>query len=240
MSARSFSPRRLDQSFSRLAYPAALKSLLLANNPAYCHYFDDFQGDALNAQYPANVGTGTQVVGVTEAVNGTATLTTGANAADSAGQHYWRHWNGTNGFYYICRFQQDTITLAKFEVGLNDAITGDTGMVATKATPTHTGTSYAVMCRDTNDDSNVTFISAAAGAAGANADWGGTFAAGTYFIAEIVGAGAFVSGYMNGQYVGGGAITAGTAVTPWIYTLKREAVARTLTVDYQGIMGPRA
>ena len=234
-----FLPRRLDRAFDRLAFPEAAKALMLYNNPAYCAFWDDYLGDALNARYPASVGTGTQVVGTTEFLNGELTLTTGANSADCAGQQFWRHWDGTRGLYYICRFKIDTITTSKFEIGLSDAITGDTGMVATKATTTHTGTSYAVFCLDTNDDANVTFISAAAGVTGANADWTGTLAADTYLIAEIVFQNGQAMGYLNGQLVGGGAVTAGTDVTPWVYALTRTTATRTVTVDYQGIIGPR-
>lgn len=237
----NFLPSRLDLAFSRLAFPEAAKALFAfqAGNPAYCSLWDDFIGDALDAKYAASVGTGTQTVGVTEGLNGTATLTTDTNTNDSAGLLYQRHWDGTRGFYFIARAKLDTITLSKFEIGVADAVTGDTGMVATKATPTHTGTSYAVFCRDTTDDTNVTFISAAGGATGANSDWSGTFSADTYYTFEIRGQNGAVSGYINGQFVGGGAITAATDVTPHLFVQTRTGAARTLTVDYQGIIGPR-
>lgn len=226
-----------------------IKNLLaLSGNPAYVSFWDDYVGQSAgtwpasaNWGYPATVGTGTEAIGITASTFGGAlTLTTGANSADSAGQKFSRSWRGTEGIYYIAKFNGGTITNFKFEVGLADNIAGDTGMVNAKATPTHTGTDYAVFCFDTADDTNVTFISAAAGATGANADWSGTLVASTDIIVEIVVKGAFCSGYINGQYVGGGAITATTLLTPHVFALTRTTAARTLVVDYQGCVGPRS
>ena len=247
-----FLPRNLRGAWGRLASGAGadnVKNLLaLAGNPDYVSYWDDFIGQtagtwpaSANWGYPATNGTGTEVIGITATTFGGAlTLTTGANASDSALQKFGRHWRGTEGIYYIAKFNLDSITTAKFEVGLADAITGDTGMVATKATPTHTGTDYAVFAFDTTDDTNVTFITAAAGATGANADWSGTLVAGTDIVVEIVVKGAFASGYVNGQYVGGGAMTAATLLTPHLMVLTRTTATRSLVADYQGIIGPRA
>ena len=246
-----FLPRNLRGAWDRLSSGAGadnLKNLLaLGGNPNYISYWDDFVGQSAGTWpasqhwgYPATVGTGTEVIGIgSAAFGGTMTLTTGANSADSAGQKLSLSWRGTEGIYFCARAQLDTITTAKFEIGLADAITGDTGMVATKATPTHTGTAYACMVLDTNDDANVTFISAAAGATGANTDWSGTLVAATYIDIEIVGRGAFCSGYINGQYVGGGAITATTLLTPYAFVLTRTTSTRLLTVDYMGCIGPR-
>ena len=246
-----FLPRNIRSAWSKLASGAGadnLKNLLaLQGNPDFISYWDEFVGQtagtwpaSANWGYPATVGTGTEVVGIgASAFGGTLTLTTGANSADSAGQKFSRSWRGTEGIYYCARIQLDTITTAKFEVGLADSVTGDTGMVATKATPTHTGTDYAVFVLDTNDDANVTFISAAAGVTGANADWSGTLVAATYIDVEIIVKGAFCSGYINGQYVGGGAITAATLLTPHVFVLTRTTATRLLTVDYQGCVSPR-
>lgn len=246
-----FLPRNLRNAWGRLATGAGadnIKNLLaLAGNPAYFAYWDDFIGQtagtwpaSANWGYPATNGTGTQTVAIdATAFGGTLRLTTDTNDADSSLQKFGRHWRGTEGIYYITKFNLNDITTAKFEVGLADAITGDTGMVGTKATPTHTGTDYAVMCFDTADDTNVSFISAAAGATGANADWTGTLVSGTDIIVEIVVRGGFCSGYVNGQLVGGGAITATTILTPHLMVLTRTTAARILVVDYQGCIGPR-
>lgn len=247
-----FLPRNLRGAWGRLASGAGadnIKNLLaLAGNPDYISYWDDFIGQtagtwpaSANWGYPATNGTGTQTVAIdATAFGGTLRLTTDTNTGDTSLQKFGRHWRGTEGIYYIARFNIDDITTARFEVGLSDAITGDTGMVATKATPTHTGTDYAVFCFDTVDDTNVTFISAAAGVTGANADWSGTLVAGTNIVVEIVVRGAFCSGYINGQYVGGGAITATTLLTPHLMAGTRTGGARVLVVDYQGCIGPRA
>ena len=247
-----FLPRNLRSAWGRLASGAGadnIKNLLaLSGNPDYISYWDDFIGQSagtwpasMNWGYPATNGTGTQVVAVdATAFGGTLRLTTDTNIADSSLQKFGRHWRGTEGIYYIAKFNLVDLATAKFEVGLADNISGDTGMVATKATPTHTGTDYAVFCLDTTDDANVTFISAAAGVTGANADWSGTLSAGTDIIVEIVVRGDFCSGYINGQYVGGGAITGTTLLTPHLMVLTRAGDAQVMVVDYQGCIGPRS
>jgi hypothetical protein len=248
-----FLPRNLRNAWGRLASGAGadnLKNLLsLAGNPDYISFWDDYVGGGGAGSWPASqhwgyaatVGTGTQVVANTTATfGGVLTLTTGSSSADTSGQAVGLHWRGTEGIYYIAKFNLSDVTTAKFEVGLADAITGDTGMVATKATPTHTGTAYAVMAFDTTDDTNVTFISAAAGVTGANADWSGTLVNGTDIVVEIIVRGAFASGYINGQYVGGGAITAATLLAPWVFVKTNTAATRALLVDYQGCISPRS
>src|SRR3990167_3628956 len=193
-----FLPRRLDRAFDRLAFPEAAKALfaMQQGNPAYVPFWDDFVGDTAgtwpadaNWGYPATVGTGTQVLAPGALLGGALELTTGANADDSAGQALGLHWRGDNGIYFIARAKIDDITSSKFELGMVAAITGDTGAVATKATPTFQatiGANCAVMVFDTADDTEVTFVSNG-GTTDGNAD--ATFfdiANDTYFILEIV------------------------------------------------------
>ena len=246
MAATRFLPRRLDTAFSRLAGPESLKSILaLGGGPEYVSYWDDFVGspsgtwpDTANWSYPATVGTGTEVIGVTAARGGTLTCTTANTSGNGAYQYLGLNWRGTEGIYYVCRAKIDNVATAKFEIGLSDSLTGE-GVVATKATPTFTATDGAVFVFDTADDTNVTFITANAGVVGANVDSSFTVVNDTFFIVEIVAQGGFAAGYLNGQYVGGGAITATAALTPGVGATTRAAATRTLTVDYQGCIGPR-
>lgn len=249
-----FLPRRLDRAFSRLAFPDAAKAVMLmgGGSPEYAVWNDHFVGDSAgtwpasaNWGYPATVGTGTEVIQLAGGIGGTLTLTTGANANDSAGQAVGLHWNGDRGFYFLARVQLDTLASSKFEVGMVAALTGDTGAVATKATPTFQatiGANCAVFCRDTTDDVNLSFLSNG-GTTDANADWSGTFNAATYYWLEIVGSGPSdttgdnVTGYVNGQRVGSGNITGSAALSPFFYVETLTTATRMLTVDFGGCIG---
>lgn len=246
----TFLPQRLDQAFRKAAFGAGatnLKTLMAASiaNPAYVVYFDDFIGQSAgtwpasgNWGYPATVGTNTEVIGIkANAVGGALAITTAATSGDSAYQYVGRHWSGTKGFYFIAKFNMTAITTAKFEIGMGDSVTRDNA-IATKATPTFNATDGAWFVLDTTDDTNVTFITAASGVVGANADWAG-LVAGTDIVVEIVGAGAQATGFINGQKIGSGAITASTAYTPGAGVVTRTGSTRTMDLDYMGCIGPR-
>lgn len=245
-------PRRLDKAFSRLAMPEYAKALLMMNSPEYAVWSDHFLGSPTgtwpantNWSYPATVGTGTEVIGITNAIGGTMTLTTGANANDSAGQAVGLNWSGDRGFYFLARVQLDTIANSKIEVGMVAALTGDTGSVNVKATPSFQatiGANCAVFCRDTTEDTALSFLSNG-GTTDANADWSGTFAAATWYWLEVVGHGPTdttgdnVTGYVNGTRVGSGNIDGSAALSPFFYVQTLTTATRTLTVDYGGCIG---
>ena len=247
-----FLPRRLDQAFKRMgARSAADRSLFAASlsNPAYTAYFDDFIGQtagtwpaSANWGYPATVGTNTEVIGIKAgAVGGQLSIATAGASNDSAYQAVGLHWNGTRNFYYIAKFQIDIITTLKFEAGMVDSITTN-GAVNAKATPTFNMTTGAVVIFDTSDDTNISFITAHGGTVGANVDHAQvSLVAATDIIVEIVGSGGTATGYVNGIPFpgGGGAITAATALTPYIGITTRSAEVKTMLVDYMGAIGPR-
>jgi len=249
--AADFLPRRLFDAFSRAGFDSEpLRGLLaLAGNPEYVSFWDDFLGTRggtwpASTPYAAVVGTGVPVIGITQARMGTMTLTTGANANDSAGQALGLNWSGDDGFYFIARVKLDTITSAKIEIGMTDAV-GDDGAVTTKATPAFTATDCALFVFDTTEDGEITFVSNG-GTADANADATDfDIAADTFFVVEVVGRGPTdttgdnVSGYINGQYVGSGNITGASTLTPWAYVETLTTATRTFTVDYWAVVGPR-
>lgn len=239
-----FLPRRMDRAFSRLSPNSREKALLLFNNPAYVSFWDDFMGDALDARLSATSGTGTEVVGITAGLGGFMTLTSGANANDSAGIGVGLHWSGDNGVYMIARAKIDSVAASKFEIGLSDAVVSrDTGAVATKATPTFTATDFAGFVFDTTDDGLITFVSNG-GTTDGNAD-GPAAVADTFAIFEIIvngptsTTGDFASGYLNGALIGAGNINGATPISPWIYLETNTTATKTLTVDYVGCVGPR-
>lgn len=252
MPAVDFLPRKLYNAFSRVGFPSEpLKGLIaLQGNPEYVSFWDDFLGTRTGTwpagtPYAATVGTGTEVIGLTQAVGGTMTLTTGNAGSDTAGQAFGLNWSGDRGFYFIARLKSTTrITNVKFEVGMTDAVDDD-GAVATKATPTFTATDCALFVYDRTDDANLTFVSNG-GTTDGNADWSGTVSADTYFVVEIVGRGPTdstgdnVAGYVNGQLVGSGNINGASLLTPWFYIEDlAQSAATVLTVDYWGCIGPR-
>lgn len=211
-------------------------------NPAYVNFWEDFVGTRsgtwpAGTPFAATVGTGTEVIGITQALNGTMTVTTGGTSGNSAGQGLGLNWNGDSGVYMIARFKLDNVATAKIEIGLTDAVDDD-GAVDTKATPTFTATDCALFVFDTTDDTNLTFVSNGGSVADANADFG-ALAADTFYIAEIVVQNDVASGYINGRLVGSGGIEGGNRLTPWFYVETLAAATRTMTVDYVGVVGPR-
>lgn len=251
MPAVDFLPRRLYNAFSKGGYLSdPLKGLIaLQGNPEYVSFWDDHIGTRSGSwpagtPYASTVGTGTEVIGLTQAVGGTMTVTTGNGGSDTAGQGLGLNWSGDRGFYFIARLKVARITSIKFEVGMTDSVSTD-GAVNVKATPTFNATDCALIVYDTTDDSNATFVSNG-GTTDGNSDWTGTIAADTYFVVEIVGKGATdttgdnVVGFINGQQVGSGNINGASPLTIWAY-VKDNATssATTLTVDYWGCVGPR-
>lgn len=252
MPAVDFLPRKLQDAFSRLGVSEPLKGLLaLQGNPEYCSFWDDFTGTRsgtwpAGTPYASTVGVNVEVIGLTQAVNGTMTVTTAAADGDSAGQGFGLNWSGDNGFYFIARVSINRITLIKFEIGMTDAVNDD-GAVLVKATPSFTATDCALFVLDRTDDAEVTFVSNG-GTTDANADATDfDIAATTFFIVEIVGRGPTdttgdnVTGYINGQRIGSGNINGASPLTIWAYaeTLAGASAAATLTVDYWGCIGPR-
>lgn len=250
MPAIDYLPRRLYNAFSRGGFLSEpVKGLIaLQGNPEYVSYWDDFLGTRggtwpASTPYAATVGTGTEVIGITQAVGGTMTLTTGANASDSAGQGFGLNWSGDRGFYFIARCKLDTLATSKFEVGMTDAV-GDDGAVTTKATPAFTATDCALFVRDTTEDTTITFVSNG-GTTDADADSAVAVVADTYFVVEVVCKGPTdttgdnAAGFVNGVRAGSGNINGASPLTPWFYALTRTTATRTFTVDYWGCIGPR-
>lgn len=243
MATTDFLPRRIDRAISRAAIPESLRSALVmgADSPEFCRWFDDFLGDALNARYPAVGGTGTEVAGITAAIGGTATLATQGNqATDSAVlSGPGLHWDGDHSFYFAAKLKISAITNVKWSVGIADEQT-DTGPINSKASATFNISDFVGLSFDTADDTNVTFQSNG-GTTDANTNTSFTLVADTYFIVELVGRGNHVSVFINGSYATGGAevIEGGVAMMPIFYIEQNDTAARTMTIDWMGIVGPR-
>ena len=167
MPATDFLPRRLYNAFSRGGFLSEpLKGLLaLQGNPEYVSFWDDFLGTRggtwpASTPYAATVGTGTGVIGITQAINGTMTLTTGATDGNTAGQGFGLNWSGDNGFYFIARVSVDRIMACKFETGMTDAVNDDGAVLDKSATPpTFTAADCGLFCYDTTDNVLLSFMS---------------------------------------------------------------------------------
>ena len=177
MPATDYLPRHLAVAFSRLGKAGeGIKGIIaLSGNPEYVSFWDDFLGTRggswpASTPYAATVGTGTEVIGITQALNGTMTLTTGATDGNTAGQGFGLNWSGDNGFYFIARAKISRIMACKFEVGMTD-VASDDGAVLDKSAspPTFTATDCALFCYDTTDNTHLSFMSNG-GTTDANAD----------------------------------------------------------------------
>ena len=167
MPATDYLPRHLAHAFSRLGKAGeGIKGIIaLAGNPEYVAFWDDFTGTRggtwpASTPYAATVGTGTEVIAITQAINGTMTLTTGATDGNTAGQGFGLNWSGDNGFYFIARVKVDRIMACKFEVGMTDVASDDGAVLDKSATPpTFTATDCGLFCYDTTDNVLLTFMS---------------------------------------------------------------------------------
>lgn len=240
-------PRQLQTAFSRFSGPESLRSLLamLDGNPAFVTYWDDFIGQSAGTWpasqkwgYPATVGAGTEVISVTTAaLGGRLTLVTGGTTDNSAVQTFGLHWRGTEGWYYLCKGKLASLASCKFEVGMTDSITGDQA-INVKATPTFVATDAACFIFDTTEDTNLTFITVNAGVVGANVDSTLTMDTNDHWY-EIIGKAGQATGFVDGRFVGAGAITSTAPLTPYMASVTRTGSAKTFSVDYQGVTGPR-
>lgn len=249
ITSMNFLPRALQKAFARVSGPESLRSLLyvIPSNPASNSYWDDFQGSPTgtwpanaNWMYPATVGTGTEVIGITAAANGTLTATTGGTSGNGAYQYLGLNWIANQGgIYYIARAKVNTITSAKLELGLTDSITNE-GIVNAKATPTWTATDAVGWCFDTSHNGSMDFMSVKAGTTGANIA-GFTMDTNYHIYEIVVGIAGQVEGFVDGQNVGGAVagVTATVALGPEMGCTTRTATLRTGTWDYQGVVGPR-
>lgn len=232
--ATIFVPRRLDKAFRRMAISGDdnLKSLLAhAGNPYYQTIADDFVGAAVNGQWASATGTGTPARSIVSAAGKSQLkLATTTTSGDTIIQGAALQWDAKDT-YFIAVIQLDTIASSKIEVGLSDSVT-NAGEVNVKATPTATGTNFAVFCRDTTDNVNFDFMTCNAGTVANQGTAAGTFAAATNYTVEIRVQNGFVSGYVNGALVGSGTVATTSAFTPYFFVKTLTTAARFMSVEY--------
>ena len=200
------------------------RNLWIPNSFDYDVFEDKFWGDALLSLYPSSKtdGVGAEVTFAEHNANGYLSLVTGTDNDGYAGQGMGLQFTGDRGI--LAEFVVTTpsvVTTFKMEVGLSDA-DDDGGAINVKATPSFTATDCAVFVVDTDDDANIGFVSAMAGAGVATQDIQAIAASTTYRFAIRV-EGDSVSAWINGNQVAGHAagIEGGSKLTPWVFAQSR-------------------
>lgn len=219
------------------------RNLWIPGSFDYDVFEDKFWGDALLGLYPSakTNGTSAAVTFAEHNANGYLSLVSGTDNDGYAGQGMGLQFTGDRGVLaeFIVTLPS-AITTLKVEVGLSDA-DDDSGAINVKATPTFTATDCAVVCFDTDDDTNFAFISAKAGAGTATQDITAVLpvASATYRIAVRV-EGDSVSAYINGTQVAGhdNGIEGGTALTPWAFVQARTTSSRTVLLRKWRVIQP--
>ena len=211
------------------------RDLWIPNSFDYTPIGDAFDGDSLDVRYPAakTNGASAAVTHTEHNVNSYVDLVSGTADDGYAGQGYGLHFTGDRGLLaeFIVRTPA-TITTMKIEVGMSDA-DDDAGAVNQKATTsTATATDFAVFVVDTDDDTNIAFISAKGGTVVETQDIVALVASTTYRFAIRID-GDNVQGYINGEQAAGhgsdAGIEGGNGLTPWAFVQARAGSAsRTL------------
>jgi hypothetical protein len=208
----------------------------------YTVWEDSFTGDAILDEYPAakTNGASAAVTFAEHNVNKYLSLVSGTADDGYAGQGVGMQYTGDRGVLLqgIVR-TPSAVTTLKIEFGLSDA-DDDAGAVNVKATPSATAADFAVFVVDTDDDTNIGFVSAKAGTLTATQDIQAVAASTTYRFAIRV-EGDAVSGWLNGTQVAGGShvIEGGNALTPWCFVQARAGSAsRTVQLHKWQVIQP--
>lgn len=237
MSDINYLPRNWARALGRAAEASnAVRNSLLLANPGYETLYTHFLGDALPGEWAAAKTNGTAAA-VTVATS-QLVCTSGTDDDGYAGQAFGLFWKGSNGFYMETAVALDTLATSKIEIGVTDA-TADAGAVNVKATPTGTADDFVVLCRDTDDNTQLDVITGINTVITAPAENVYAVVAATVFRAEFRGQNTAVSVFVNGQHVGAGSLTAADLITPWVFAQSRAgAASRILTTEYMIMTGP--
>lgn len=194
----------------------------------YDSFEDKFWGDTLHTLYPAakTNGASAAVTFTEHNTNGFLEFVSGTDDNGYAGQGVGLQFTGDRGVLLEGILKTPSaVTTLKFEYGLSDA-DDDAGAVNVKATPSSTATDYAVFIVDTDDDSNIAFISAIGGTETATQNIQAVEASTTYRFSIRVN-GDNVQAYINGNRVANhsASIQGGSSLTPWTFVQARGGAA---------------
>lgn len=220
-----------------------LRALLIPGSFDYDIFEDNFWGDALNAIYPAakTNGTSAAVTFTEHNANGFLELVSGTDDDGYAGQGLGLQLTGDRGLLaeFIITLPA-AITTMKFEVGVSDA-DDDAGAVNVKTTPSHTATDYGVFIFDTDENTNLDFMTDGASLAAQETTNVFTVAANDVLRLAIRVNGNNIEGWVNGTKVAShaAAIEGGNKLTPWAFAQARAGSAsRTVQLNKLRVTQP--
>ncbi len=207
-------------------------------------YEDEFQGDTLWGGYQttaagANSASAAISTGV---VNGAILLDAGDANAGRCDLSWGLHYQGQLNAIYIARFSINTLTTRKFEIGFTDVISGtDAGAVNVKSgNGTWRADNAAVLCYDTDDDTNLTLMGVKATVAATSADFSTALSAATYYYFGVSlfgddNARGFIldaNGSLLEEEIITDCVTETTLLTPWLFVQNRAGTAGSMTLDF--------
>ena len=221
-----------------------------------CSIHDDFQGPVIDTnRWTVGNGGGAGVASPAVSVglvNGQITMVTGTANDNTASSTLkgGRHFYGQNNAIILARIAiVSVVTGVKVEIGFSDAITtaaADHAVVATKATPTFTGTDGVVWILDTTDNVYWEGVAVANTVAAVTVEAAISPVASTfeYLQVALVGTVAFFSRFdaagrrTYGPVAQAAAVTANVLLAPHVTIEARDATSKDLRVDalwvYQG------
>lgn len=174
-------------------------------------------------------------------VNGQVKLDPGTDNAGRSDLSLGLHFQSQLNCVIAARVKHNSsVGSAKFEIGFTDVVSGtDAGAVNAKVTPTWNASDAAVLCYDTNDDTQFTLMGVAAGVVSGVTDTAFTPTADTFYTyvvacisttmyAFILDAHGSIQ-YQSGGLSGGP--TADTLLTPWLFCQNRSGARRSVNVD---------
>ncbi len=153
------------------------RDIALASSPHVVRWFDDFQGDQLDAKYTiVEAGTADSVSIVAGSVNGLMVVDSGTDNDNSASWELGRHYKGDLNAVFEARVLLEAVADAKFCMGFTDALfAGDAaGPVNVLTTPSMTASDAAVWVLDTDDAGNLELQAIATKSTGGDGIWSGT------------------------------------------------------------------
>ncbi len=229
-----------DSIHARVTSFGDMERLLVAGSADYNVFSDMFWGDQLDAKYPdAKTDTGT-VTFTEHNLGHFLEFKSSAGNDKYAGQGVGLQWSGDRGILMQGIIKTPAaITTMKFEFGLSDA-DDIAGAVLQKAdTSTGTGTEFAVLVFDTDDDTNIAFITSNGGTVVSTQDIVAAAVSTTYRFAVRVD-GDSCSAYINNELVAGGPhlLDGSVALTPWCFVQARDASERILQLHTWSVIEP--
>lgn len=134
------------------------RDILLANSHHVVRWFDDFQGDVLDAKYTiVEGGSGDSVSIVAGTLNGVMVVDSGTSNDNSASWELGLHFKGDLNAVFEARVKLEALADCKFAMGFTDALFAEdaAGPVDVLATPSMNAGDAAVWVLDTDDTGNL-------------------------------------------------------------------------------------